>query len=138
MKTGHPATIEFIQSTARRLGVEDEIVALATTRLLNHMRNTVDKSDLEELLECIPGARDLLNLIPRSHGSRDPAGREPPDHNAHSRPKNLVGLLIDMGFEEFGAALFISLFVYFLAGHLSSELMGRILNQAPELKSFTN
>ena len=140
---------EFISLAVKTLGATEQTVRSATAGLLDLLTRVAPAADVQQLLSRLPGAADLIN----SFRPAPPPPSPPPSGvaaalgdlvaNAATAIQGTVGsgiaivrLLTELGLDPQKAGQFARLFVDFARTQAGPELVDRIVDAIPGVRSL--
>jgi hypothetical protein len=133
---------EFIESAAAKLGIDKAITEKATAAVLSFIKSKLGASDFGDLAAKLPGAADLA----KSEGSSGGSGggmlggvmkmASSALGGGAGDALELTGKLKDSGLEldQFGS--FGTMLMDFIKGKAGEGMVGKVLDNVPELKKL--
>lgn len=133
---------EFIQATAKQLGIDENVASQATSAVLGFVKEKVGRGEFGELAAKVPGLSDLAGadssdgdsggsmLGSMMKAASSALGGDAGDALA------LTGKLKDSGLDANNVGPFLSRLVEFIKDKAGEESVNAILEKLPQLKSL--
>jgi hypothetical protein len=126
---------EFIQQATQTLGISEATTKAATGRLLGFLDDNGPKAEVGQLLDKLPGARELMsNSAPSAGGGMlgSLAGAASA-LGGGGGAASLLAAIQQSGLGAGSAPQLVSMFVSYAKAKAGDDLVGRILNAVPAL-----
>ncbi len=132
---------DFITQTAGTIGISTDDAGKATAGILGLIKNQADESDAKSLISALPGASDLMGSLAGGGNGGGVAGGLMGNVGSllggkASSAMTILSIFQGANMNSGQAGQFAGLFVNLLKNNLNGDLVGRILNQVPELKKL--
>ena len=131
---------DFISSASRDLGEPEQTTRAATGVLLDVIRQHANSSDVQTLLNAIPGASSLSGpVVQRSQGSGllggmlSSAASKFGFGSSVGSALNVLGDLKSTGFSTHNIGNLVSMFMGFVRSNTNDDLAQRLLRDIPHL-----
>ena len=138
---------EFITNAASQLGIPESVAKTAATYILQFIKKQLSESDFGEMLSKLPGATALLESPEAQAAETDAGGggmlggmmdmaANAIGGDGAGDALNLANQLNSAGLESDKLAPFGKMFLDYAKENVGDELVGKVLEQAPNLKAL--
>ena len=138
---------DFISTATKQFGASEAGTRNATRGLLQLIQDKSDSADYTELLDKVPGARELVQDSEEGAGGSGMLGgllgsvgggltSKIGLGNKLGSAAGLVGMFAKSGISGGGVQGFVSMFMQFVTTHAGSSLTDRLLKAAPNLSKL--
>lgn len=128
---------EFIQQAMGALGTSEPTTKAATGSLLNFLDTNGPKADVNQLLDKLPGARDLMSSASSAGGEGGLMGSLGGAASALGvnvgGAAGLIGTLQQSGLDGANVSKFVSMFLEFAKSKVGQDVVNRIAGTIPGL-----